>query len=219
MTLNKSIHPILTSKCHLFEYTHSPLTLHHVTVPYAAAITNISHPSPSQILLTHLASRVSFPFYSYLACSLPSYGGVFAGIGVGVEESWEEGKVKIKLVLGGAGTGVGALPLLAVPEVPRGPFPLYHCRLVLVRSSSCHPVPFGASCYLRSVGGLSRDSTAPVLVSDVHLRDGVFFTFLSSSALGDEDIFSFAHMCALSRVLGSWRCLDRYWARREIVGG
>ena len=57
--------------------------------------------------------------------------------------------------------GVGALPLLAVPEVPRGPFPVYHCRLMLVRSSSCHPVPFGASCYLRSVGGLSRDSTAP----------------------------------------------------------
>ena len=41
-----------------------------------------------------------------------------------------------------------------VPGVPRGPFPVYRCLLVVCRSHlSCHPLPFGAfaSCYLRSL--------------------------------------------------------------------
>ena len=47
---------------------------------------------------------------------------------------------------GGGVNGVGALPLLAVPEVPWGPFPVCHCCLVPVSSrSSCHTVPFQAS--------------------------------------------------------------------------
>ena len=41
------------------------------------------------------------------------------------------------------GTGVEALPLLAVPEVLWDPFPVYHCHLVPVRScSSCHTALF-----------------------------------------------------------------------------
>ena len=52
---------------------------------------------------------------------------------------WECGRSH----LGGGVNGVGALPLLAVPEVPWGPFPVCHCYLVPVRScSSCHTVPF-----------------------------------------------------------------------------
>jgi hypothetical protein len=61
----------------------------------------------------------------------------------------------------GGVNGVGALPLLAVPEVLQGPFPVYQCHPIVRSRLSCHPVPFGASCYLRSVGGLSQDSTAP----------------------------------------------------------
>ena len=36
-----------------------------------------------------------------------------------------------------------------------------------------------------------------LLVLDVHLQDGVFCTFFATSALGDEDILPFAHMCTV----------------------
>jgi len=61
----------------------------------------------------------------------------------------------------GGVNGVGALPFLAVPEVLRGPFPVYQYHSVVHSCSSCHPVPFGASCHLRSVGGFSLIPTAP----------------------------------------------------------
>jgi hypothetical protein len=48
-----------------------------------------------------------------------------------------------------------------VPGVPQG---LFLDRFLFIAESrlSCHTVPFGASCYLRSVEGLSQDSTTPV---------------------------------------------------------
>jgi hypothetical protein len=50
--------------------------------------------------------------------------------------------------------GVGTQSLLAVPEVLQGPFPVYHCRLVPVRSSVLPYSPFWAhvSCCPRLWG-------------------------------------------------------------------
>ena len=62
--------------------------------------------------------------------------------------------------------GVGTLSLLAVPEVLRGPFPVYHCRLVPVRSSSCHTVRSGLT------SPAVRDSEAP---GPIHLVTRVRF--------------------------------------------
>ena len=51
-----------------------------------------------------------------------------------------------------------------VPGVPLGPFPVYHCLLVVCRSrSSCHPLPFGAfaSHCLRSLSIQARSNSHP----------------------------------------------------------